>query len=203
MVKDICPGPTGSDPLYLKNVNEELFFSANDCSNGSELWMYVDIPNDECEDAAQADLGEVYYGSNFSAAGTDLTSCAFNDDADVWFCYTPQVSGEYTISAVSNEFDTTLAVFNACGGNELACNDDYLTTDSQLVLYMVDGKNYYIRIAGFDGQMGNYEFAVDAGACTQLAQGDINGDCAVDFLDFAIMASEWLSCNLSPPELCW
>jgi hypothetical protein len=202
MVKDICPGSTGSSPQYLTNVEGALFLSANNCTNGSELWMYIYIPNDDCEDAIQADLGQVYSGYNYGAAGTDMTSCAFNDTADVWFHYTPSVSGEYTISAGSGDFDTTLAVFNACGGNELDCNDDYLTTDSQVVLYMVAGKRYYIRVAGFDGQMGSYEMAVDAGACTELALSDLNGDCKVDFLDFAIMASEWMTCNLSPPELC-
>jgi ELWxxDGT repeat protein len=206
MVKDIYPGSGSSSLDCLTDVNGTLFFNADDGTYGCELWMYMYILNDECEDALGVSLGQVHYGSNYGADGNDLlTSCAYNDFADVWFYYTPQVGGRYTVSAGSSDFDTTLAVFSACGGDELACNDDYSlqTTDSQVSLNMVKGKRYYIRVAGFNGESGNYWLVVDAGACTKLAVSDLNGDCVVDFLDFAIMASEWLSCNLSPPDLCW
>jgi len=201
LVKDIYPGASGSSPLFLTDANGTLFFSANDGTHGAELWMYM--LNDECQDAPEVSVGRTSYGSTNGMAGDDLTSCAYNDFADVWYYFQPQVSGRYIISVSSSEFDTTLAVFNACGGDELACNNDFLTTDSQVSLYMVADKYYFIRVAGFDGQTGDYELAVSAGACSELALSDLNGDCVVDFLDFAIMASEWLTCNLSPPDLCW
>jgi hypothetical protein len=168
--------------------------------------MYIlPVPSsDECAASSEIFSGQTYYSSNEGLTGTDLTNCAFNDFADGWFFYRPQVGGRFTINAGSSEFDTTLAVFNACGGNELACNDDYdlQTTDSQVVLDMVKGKRYYIRVAGFDGQTGDFELAVSAGACSELALSDLNGDCVVDMQDFAIMASEWLVCNKTPPDLC-
>jgi hypothetical protein len=43
----------------------------------------------------------------------------------------------------------------------------------------------------------------DAPACTGPITTDLNGDCKVGLLDFAIFASEWLMCNLDPPEACW
>jgi len=201
MVKDINPAGHSS-PSHFTNVDNTLFFCADDGTNGTELWVY--ILKDECEDAMEVDLGPTYYGSNYGATGNDLTSCAYDDFADVWYYFEPQVSGEFTIDAGADEFDTTLAVFNACGGNELACNDDFFpSTDSQVSLEMVKGKPYYIRVAGFDGQAGNYELIVSAGACTQWVLSDINRDCKVDMQDFALMASEWLVCNMDPPELCW
>jgi beta propeller repeat protein len=39
--------------------------------------------------------------------------------------------------------------------------------------------------------------------CTSRITGDINGDCKIDFADFAIMASRWLECYLEPVEACW
>ena len=39
--------------------------------------------------------------------------------------------------------------------------------------------------------------------CTSAMDGDINGDCKVDFKDFAVMASNWLGCNLEPQSSCW
>jgi len=39
--------------------------------------------------------------------------------------------------------------------------------------------------------------------CTSPVQGDINGDCKVNFADFVLMLNNWLECNLDPPEACW
>jgi hypothetical protein len=38
--------------------------------------------------------------------------------------------------------------------------------------------------------------------CHTASSGDLNKDCKVDFADFAIMAAEWLDCNLEPASLC-
>ena len=38
--------------------------------------------------------------------------------------------------------------------------------------------------------------------CTSRITGDINGDCKVDFTDFALMTSHCLECNLEPAEMC-
>ena len=38
--------------------------------------------------------------------------------------------------------------------------------------------------------------------CTSRLIGDVNGDCKVDFEDFAIMASQWLECSLFPAGAC-
>ena len=38
MVKDIGPGSYSSAPIQLVNVNGTLFFTANDGTNGDELW---------------------------------------------------------------------------------------------------------------------------------------------------------------------
>lgn len=39
--------------------------------------------------------------------------------------------------------------------------------------------------------------------CTSPVQGDINGDCKVNFVDFALMIKNWLECNLEPSVACW
>jgi ELWxxDGT repeat protein len=38
LVADINPGPSGSGPQYLTNINGTLFFAANDGVHGDELW---------------------------------------------------------------------------------------------------------------------------------------------------------------------
>jgi beta propeller repeat protein len=39
--------------------------------------------------------------------------------------------------------------------------------------------------------------------CLSPIQGDINGDCKVNLVDFALMTNNWLKCNLDPNEACW
>jgi len=39
--------------------------------------------------------------------------------------------------------------------------------------------------------------------CISPPAADLNGDCRVDFLDFAAMASGWLDCGLDPQTACW
>jgi beta propeller repeat protein len=59
-----------------------------------------------------------------------------------------------------------------------------------------------------DNRNGNSEiYAVvldgpEVALCTSWMAGDINGDCTVDFEDFAVMASQWLECYLEPAQAC-
>ncbi len=39
--------------------------------------------------------------------------------------------------------------------------------------------------------------------CTRSLEMDFNGDCKIDFQDFALFSLGWLECNLDPPEACW
>jgi len=39
--------------------------------------------------------------------------------------------------------------------------------------------------------------------CTEPVPGDLNSDCRVDFVDLAILASNWLTCTLPSAEFCW
>ena len=39
--------------------------------------------------------------------------------------------------------------------------------------------------------------------CTESIPGDANNDCKVDMVDFALLLSNWLECNLSDEDACW
>ena len=39
--------------------------------------------------------------------------------------------------------------------------------------------------------------------CGYVLEGDVTGDCKVDFQDFALFAESWLTCNLRPETQCW
>ena len=42
----------------------------------------------------------------------------------------------------------------------------------------------------------------DGPVCLVRPEGDLSKDCRVDFEDIAIMASQWLACNVTPASLC-
>ena len=208
---------------YDLSTKEEFLVSPNDVDSMSisisgdyVVWrdiMSMDfygvriyrILNDNCLDAVEIVENVPYNGNTVGATGADVSSCAYNDVIDVWHFYEPNVGGPVTISTDGSTFDTTLTVFNACGGTELACNDDYSldNTQSKVEFNAVHGKTYLIRVAGFDGQTGDYQVLVTRGACIGPIKSDLNGDCKVNMLDFTIFSSEWLDCNLDPPEACW
>ncbi len=67
--------------------------------------------------------------------------------------------------------------------------------------YLGGGYVYNIALDSGDAYLDN--FVVDSGTIVQICEyalsGDLNNDCRVDFLDFAIMASNWLiDCTTDP-----
>ncbi len=167
------------------------------------------LGNDECGIAIPVQANEPYTGSTVWATGTDISSCADKDTNDAWHSFTANFNYEYTISLCGSDFDTTLTVFDECGGTELACNDD---TDpgvcpselqSQLTLVLEKGETCFIRIAGSKYQTGDYTMTIVGPICTEYPVMDFNNDCRVDFQDLAEFSASWLECNLDPPEVCW
>ena len=56
-----------------------------------------------------------------------------------------------------------------------------------------------------DGNLQIFAIVLDGpevARCTSKLMGDVNGDCKVDFIDYTLMASQWLECNLEPEEAC-
>jgi len=118
------------------------------------------IAGDVCTDATVVTEGAVYNGSTTSGQGSDLTSCAFGDNVDVWHSYTAVQTTTATVSLCGSSFDTTLAVFDSCGGAELVCNDDGCGLASELTLDVTTGTTYLIRVAGFNGSEGDYSLLI-------------------------------------------
>ncbi|HKQ49174.1 MAG TPA: proprotein convertase P-domain-containing protein [Phycisphaerae bacterium] len=131
--------------------------------DGSACTPGICLPaNDECGNCISVATGTTYNGTTLGATGTDVSSCAFNDTIDVWHCWTATCTGQATFSLCGSGFDTTLAVYGACGGAELGCNDDAAACSpgSQLSLAVTTGQVYFIRVSGFNGDAGNYSLNV-------------------------------------------
>ncbi len=149
------------------------------------------VSNDEMDWAISITAGDVNTGTTTSATGMDITKNGYNDTADVWYSFDCPETDEYTITLESNDFDTTLGVFDEAQ-REVAFNDDFYGKVSLVILKAEASKRYYLRAAGYDGQTGDFTLTVTQGAI-QAIHGDLNYDGFVNFGDFAIFAGQWLT----------
>jgi len=144
--------------------------------------------NDDCANAIPVEPNEVYLGTTVGATGTSESGCSYNDTLDVWHSFTPQENVLAQISLCPSLFDTTLAVYDDCDDRQVACNDDYCGLQSQLTINLTANNAYRIRVAGYDGETGDYTLTI-----TELPgwKPDFNQDGIVDYGDFAILAAYW------------
>jgi hypothetical protein len=121
---------------------------------------------DSCGDAAPlADgIGAITGNScNQDAADDAEASCQASSNRDVFYAYTASCTGTVTIDTEGSRTlaDTVLTVFDGCGGNEVACDDDggsgFLSTVS---FAAIEDTAYVIRVAGFGITCGEYSLNV-------------------------------------------
>ncbi|MDO8632022.1 MAG: hypothetical protein Q7R41_16175, partial [Phycisphaerales bacterium] len=120
--------------------------------------------NDACNDCIPVFTGIPFDGTSVGATGTDISSCTSGDTKDVWHCWTADCTGSARFGTCGSGFDTSLAIYDACGGNQLACVDDNCGTaffHSQIDLNVMEGTTYSIRVSGASGASGNYHLTVD------------------------------------------
>jgi hypothetical protein len=151
---------TGEDGDCGPNCN-------NDNTDGTVPDNYRFAPirpaNDSCGNATCLEPDSAVNGTNLGATGSDITSCGYNDIHDVWYEYYAPTSGDVTFDTCAGAtFDTTIAVFDACGGTELACSDDACGLQSSVTLNLATETSYYVRVAGYSGQQGNFTLTATA-----------------------------------------
>jgi len=201
-------------PVYIRNLIPELLDGELNIwglsDNGLDYSILeIEIIPDECTGAIPVVLNVPFNGSTVGATGLSTTTCGYKDTLDVWHSFVPELTGPHTISLCGSSFDTTLSIFDQCGGTELACNDDTdpgvcpFNVQSQITMILDKDTIYYLRVAGHNGQTGDYKLMVTGPSCLGAIRSDLNNDCVVNLIDWAIFASEWLNCNIDPPVLCW
>ena len=201
---------SGITTCNAESVNQQWWLCAkNDDELGHgyiDYWLlkvyYGPPDNDDCLDAVPVEEGVPYEGKTIAATGVDESSCGLNDINDVWHSYTATDTHPVKISLGGSSFDTTLAVFASCGGEELACNDDSNESpQSEIMMGMTAATTYYIRIAGHNRATGDYILTI-SNPCVLPA--DFDHNCDVNFKDLADLALHWLKdeppVNLAPPD---
>ncbi len=111
---------------------------------------------DECSTATViTGNGPHSYDQTVATPSADLSLGCSVMNADVWFAWTASQTVDHLLSACGASHDTMIAVFDSCGGTEIACNDDSCGLQSELSFAAVSGTTYYLRIGTYGTVPGN------------------------------------------------
>ncbi len=130
----------------------------------------IDLEGDDCADPVDADEGQTI-GTTIGATNDGSASCASSGTApDVWYRYTAASDFTLTLDLCGSSYDTALSIHSACPGsveNELACNDDSCGLQSMVEIQAEADTTYWIRVAGYGGDTGNFVLNVQCSANPQ------------------------------------
>lgn len=155
------------------------------CCNTSWDEICVDEANDFCAGveppvndlcANSIDVSEGTYDFTNAGAGNDGPALPGSCDegfglffgADIWYDYTPTLSGDATIDVCDAGYDARMSVYEGCNcpatnANFVACNDDGcgdVGGPSTLSFAATAGTCYKVRIGGYDGATGSGSFTI-------------------------------------------
>ncbi len=135
--------------------------------------------NDNCAQA-EAIAGGGTFAFDTTAATNDFagTCGASATSPDVWFAYTPSVSGTAAIATCGlASFDTVLSAHADCnGGLPIVCVDDFCGLQSQITVNIVQGQTILVRVSGFGGSAGAGSISV-----TETDLGPLGDGCGNPF----------------------
>jgi TolB protein len=165
--------------------------------------VYAIIRGDDYQSAPAVYEDMPFNGSTTLATASGTVLSGLEDTYDVWHILEPPRTGYYDLSLCGSSFDTTLAIYNH-SMTLIASNDDSCGWASALTTPKLSpALDYYIRVSGYGSTQGSYTLTIhDSTACANKPLSDLNGDCAVNFADYSIMASEWLVCGKTDPASC-
>jgi hypothetical protein len=150
--------------------------------------------------------GSALVGSTVGLGDEAAGTCGGTNGSDVTVSFTAPTAGDWVFSTNGSAFDTVLYALDACGGAQLACDDDAGTGDaSQIVVPMTAGQAITLVVDGFSlSASGDYILAagpvtVVESACTDGLDNDLDG--AVDCTDSDCAAEA--ACAASCADFIW
>lgn len=166
-------------------IPDECELAGNDCNNNLELDECetkpdgdpsVAVEQDECDDAMIVCPGFDYIGSNVNAVSSMPYFCGlYYGVQDVYYRYRPAYDGVLFVRVEGPPTYWLYAIYDGCppGGNEIKCNE---TDHFQIVINVLAGRDYYIRIASWGLEPpGDFEMNLVGPPCA-LNPIDLNGD---------------------------
>ncbi len=131
---------------------------------------------------------------------------------DVWFGYTATCTGTLTLSMCGNtNYDAAIEVYDGCSicptdfTSLIACDDNGCGAggESEVVLPVVSGNCYLLRIGGANGAVGGGMLSVTCNATAACCPGDLNADNLIDINDSAPLVAALLNPPMAnTPAFC-
>ncbi|GMU81001.1 MAG: hypothetical protein AMXMBFR47_08720 [Planctomycetota bacterium] len=142
----VCGAPVPSNTAVV-SVDPAFPPATNDvCTGALAIGEGTNVLN-PAESACSAYINDPLHGASCYTGATKT---------DRWYVFTPTTTGNYRIETCGSNFDTVLSLFDACGGGEIGCNDNYDTgpttgcssARSRIASVTLNaGIQYYIRVA--------------------------------------------------------
>ena len=168
--------------------------TADDCAavGGEFLGNGVPCELDSCPPINETCATAIPVTNGAPAAEGDTTLASFDDDTeadceeysdkDLWYVYTATCTGTVHVDTEGSDvWDTVLSVWDECGGNEIACeNDGPSGSLAALEFDAIAGETYYIRFATYNGISGQFQLNI---SCEEAPQGAccFGDSCVIDY----------------------
>ncbi|MFY7970401.1 MAG: MopE-related protein, partial [Flavobacteriales bacterium] len=162
---------TGSFTFNASLISINGAASDENSTNNAQTVTYSVITapvNDVCAGATTIVVNAAAISADNSATCTDAanpTCGGTSQIKDLWykFVYTSGIINIQT--TLGSLTDTRLALYNACGGTQLACNDDaaglgYASKITMACGTLTAGQTYYIQVGGYDSAVGSFSLIV-------------------------------------------
>jgi len=145
----------GTNDCYLACGNGET------CPDGMICFGFFvcvwPFPPGVCPDQ---DLGSAVpqslMGDNSGLGDDHYTSCGNGGGEDATYQFTAPVAGSFSFDTFGTGYDTILAVLDGCGGAELACNDDAMMLQSQVIVPLAAGQTVIVVVDGYSAITGPF-----------------------------------------------
>ncbi len=159
-----CVDAADCDETAGDTCFETYFNSLSACPDGADAYFaavdacasthIVGDDATECPDETitAGTVGEVATGSTALAGSDFALTCNDGGAPDYAVAWTAPATATYIIDTVGSTYDTALAIFDGCEGDETACNDDAELDNgllSQLSLDATEGTVYTIVVSGY------------------------------------------------------
>lgn len=205
---DTCGEQTSVSTFALAGTTYLIRIGSSDGSTGNgvlniECGGVAGPANDECGDAEVVTAGITgvsTIGATDSGIDTAV-SCSTTSgpavNADVWFAFTPDCTGELDVSTCGMNFDSRLDVYDASGGcpssgaSPLICDDNGCGDDATVSTLVFAGQPLLIRVGSPDGSSGSGSLEITCTPFGDPCPEDLNGDGVVDGADLGLMLGAW------------
>jgi hypothetical protein len=131
-------------------------------------WAFVPgaRPNEACASAQPISLGS-YAGSTVGSTNDGSATCGSSASApDVYYRFRSPVNAIVSFSTCGAAgYDTVLSAYTACpadASTQFVCNDDACGLQSTISFWATPNTDYFIRVAGFNGQSGTFTLTAAA-----------------------------------------